>query len=334
MRAVNAMLGALALAGCGHSEPFGSLPREPGLFSGDEGRMTYGGRENRLVSHSASGDEVYYSFCEDRKAELQTPCGEPSPGGGQANPGGDRCLGALPAAGGGRLLELCGTPDGDADSIKQFLAGTRLADGSLVYVYLARRWTASFSANPALYLRRPGTVSPLRIHQFPVLPSDGGVPRRLIPAGPDAVLALGGGVPTVFTIPPGGEVTVREIPGAVAADAGTGRVARWIGLALVLEELATGASRTVAIPELGWAHVETGSVSIGRDAVAIVQRQLDPEAMEPNGMARVLLIREGREPIVVPLGRDLQWGSASLAPDGRSLVIEQSGDLHRFRVPS
>lgn len=330
--AIGLLLVGLAM-GCGHSDPFGGTLPETGLLPGSGGRMTYSSRGDSLVGHSASGDEVFYTFCEDSKAELHTPCGAPGVGGGQVNLTGDRCLGALPADGGGRLLQLCGTSAADEDSIKQYLAGTRLADGSLVYVYLSRPWTASFSVNPALFLRRPSDVVPRRVLEFPGSILDLGVPRRLLPAGPTTVLALGGAQPQLITFGPGDAVTVRNVPGAVAVDARSRRLARLVDEGLEIEDLETGTSTPRAIPPTGWLLTETVSVALAGAVIAVSQRERDPATMAPTGLNRVLLLREGADPTVLALDHGVRWGTLSLDPNGRSLVVERDGDLYRFEVP-
>jgi hypothetical protein len=323
---------ALAAMACEHSPTLAPYPPETGLLDGSGGRMTYNVRDDLLSGHSVRGDEVFYTYCEDSKAELPVPCGEPAAGGGHANTTGDRCLGALPAEGGSRRLSLCGTPRGDADSIKQFLAGTRLADGTVVYVYLSRRTTASFAVNPALYLHRPGEFAPVRVHEFPALPFDGGVPRRLLPVGPRELLALGGEAPTLLAIDDAGGVSVRAVPGAVAADPATRQVVIDQEGSLSIEDLDSGARTPLEVPGTGWAMTVTVSVAMARGVVAITQRELDPATFAPTGLARVLLLRQDQPPQVLALDRGIRWGAVSIAPDGGSLVIERNGDLYRLAV--
>ncbi len=132
----------LGLVACGHSEPFGPTPSEAGPFAPAPDRLTFSPQQDVLHGFSANGTELFYTYCEDLKAEQTPACGT-SP----ANPSTevrdqDRCLGALPVGGGSRILDLCGSPARDADSLKQFVSGTRIADGSLVFFYWSRRHTA------------------------------------------------------------------------------------------------------------------------------------------------------------------------------------------------
>ncbi|HRP07117.1 MAG TPA: hypothetical protein PLL69_01390, partial [Gemmatimonadales bacterium] len=149
--------------------------------------MTYSEYRDLLMGHSADGREVFYTFCEDSKAGGPRPCGQSAPG-GNVQVTADGCLGSLPAEGGSRTFALCGSPVQDADSAKIFHTGTRLADGSLLFVYSTRRQPfESYASNGKLYIQRPGQHDWTVLVEYPYMILDSAIPYRLLAAGPGRV---------------------------------------------------------------------------------------------------------------------------------------------------
>lgn len=286
--------------------------------------MTYSLPNNRLIGHSASGTEVFYTFCEDSKAELTPPCGIPRVGGP-----GDRCLGALPAEGGSRIGSWCGSTDADADSVKTFHAGTRLADGSLVFTYSSHLPPSmSIPINGKLYIQRPGEHHWTPLIEYPFHPDGSPAPSRVVPAGPGRVVTSGGATGTeLVTIGSDNSVTRRQVGALSGVDPVTGFGVRVVDGMIRRVDLESGAETDLLpIPsDATWDDSTTTGAAIGGGVVVITQSI-------PGGASRVVAIRPGSAPVVVLEGVDVP-GTVSVAPDGRSVVVQAQGDLYRYPIP-
>lgn len=320
----------LLVAGCSHTDAFGPTPGERGPFEFQPERLTFNIRADVAHGYSAQGDELFYTYCADAKTELVPPCGEVH----QPDlpvAAGDVCLGALPAEGGGRVVELCGTPVADQDSLKQFLTGTRLADGTLAYIYSTRRTTASFSVNPALYLWPPTASSPIRALEYHAKPQDAGIPTQLIAAGGMRLASLGGDGPELLTVQPDQTVTREAMPGLVAADARSGQVLLSSGEVLQVRDLETGTTVEVGRIAQGGSTLPPVLLRAGLAAgAAFVVQQSWPPTMDSAGVVHLLRFRSGTAADTLLAGDASSLSSLAVAPDGRSVIYGDGGDLYRI----
>lgn len=276
--------------------------------------MTYSVGDDALMGHTFNGDEVFYTYIEDSKLP-------PAP------PQGDRCLGSLPAVGGSRQFSLCGSPIGDADSAKVFHAGTRLADGSLVFVYSTRRLpTVAVPLNGALYIQRPGEHRWTTLIEYPYEVISV-IPHAILAAGPNRVVTLGAGGTELVTISADNGVTRRQVGALSGVDAVGGYGLRVADGMIRRVNLDSGAeSDLLAVPAEGdWSESTVLSISVGAGVVALGQ-------WLPGAGSRVVTVREGAQPLVAFTSTE-DLGRISVSPDGRSMVLQVGGDLYRYPIP-
>jgi hypothetical protein len=292
--------------------------------------MTYSSRNDQLGGFTSSGEEVFYTFCEDRKAELAPPCGEVHQP-GLPTPAGDICLGALPAVSGGRLLELCGSRPLDADSAKQFRAGTRLADGSLVYIYATRRLIASFSVNPGLYLLRPGAHAPVKLFDYPPAVQDLRIPSRLMASGGHYVVTFGTDGPELITIDSDNSASRRALVGVEAVDPAAPFGARVVDGMIQRLDLLTGeSSDLMSVPTSdGWEDAQATALGMAGQSVVVAQLRVAGEQLQ----SRLVLLRSGSTPHVVTSRAGAEFSRLAVAPDARTVVAQVDGDLYRYPLP-
>ena len=327
-------LGVLLLtAACGHTDAFGPTPGERGPLASHPERLTFNIRTDAAHGYSAQGDELFYTYCADAKTELNPPCGEVH----QPDlpvPTGDVCLGALPAEAGGRVVELCGTALADRDSLKQYLSGTRLADGTLAFLYSTRRTTASFSTNPALYLWRPGAHRPERVLEYPPRIQDAGIPSRIIAAGGMHMISLGGEGPELLTVQSDGTIGREAMPGLVAADARSSQLLLSTGEVLSVRDIATGATTELGRLRQGADTIPPVMLGAGiaGGAAYVVQRSW-PATTGVTGVMHLLRLRPGDVTDTLTPIAGGSFTTMVVAPDGRSVIYGDGGDLYRLNVP-
>lgn len=322
----------LFATGCDHSISFGPELGELGLLPNQPTRMTYNSHPDRLGGFTALGGEVFYTFCEDSKAEQDPPCDEVHVFGLPLRPG-DVCLGALPDRGGGRILERCGSAIGDADSLKQYLGGTRLDDGSLVYIYATRRRSASFSINPGLYLLRPGAHTPIKLLAYRPAIDDLGIPARLLAAGGQRVVTLGGDGPEMVTIHGDNTATRQPIAAIDAVDPRNAIGARIeAGFVQRLDLLTGETTDEVPVPTSdGWEDSQATAVGVAGGSVVVAQSRT--VFAEGQQQSRLVLLRVGLPPQVVTTMVDVSFDRLAVAPDEQVIVVEVGGDLYRYALP-
>jgi hypothetical protein len=326
---------AFGAVGCGHTTPFGPTPSERGPFSGAPDRLTFNVQQDILHGFSAQGTELFYTFCDDLKAEDHLPCGVPASHPVPTLANQDRCLGALPVDGGSRTLELCGSPVHDADSVKQFVSGTRIADGSLVFIYWTQRPTASFTTNAALYVWRPGAPEPVRLLGYRPAVDNLGVPSRVLAAGGDQVATIGGDGSELVTIRPDNSISREPVAGLLAVDAQTGERLLLNGGVLQRHLPSTGATTTVgsAAPEPEWEMLEVLAGGIAAGDAVLVQRKSRVVAGSVESLRHLIRFRAGNAPDTLLVSDDTGLGGLVMAPHGGSLVVQRHGDLYRYALP-
>jgi hypothetical protein len=324
------MLGALA---CDHSAPFSPVAGEVGPYEPMPERLTFNVQLDVLHGFTSDGAEVFYTFCEDSKAEATPPCGEHrQPDLGVVT---DRCVGSLPSVGGSRIVELCGTATQDRDSLKQYRGGTRLADGSVVFVYDARRPSASFSLNPALYILRPGELRPELLLPYSGAVADGGIPTRVLAAGGQRVVTLGGAGAELLTIHDDNTVTRAPIPNLAALDPSGEVGLRLSEDQLIQVALPSGTTSSFApLPLEGdWEDAITYGVGFAAGRAVLSQERTYLIGATPRQEGRLVILTADGAVVEVLKQENLRIGQVAVAPDGESVVVERLGDLYKYTLP-
>ena len=130
-----AVLAILTIA-CGHSEPFdATVPTVGPSGVGPDVRLTFNSNQDYWPTWTADGQGILYAFI---------PVG--------SNPE-HRCIGLLPAAGGGGKWQLCDDRATQTDSVSSFPAFALSSDGRLLYVQAVAR-------------RGPGSTAPAHVTLF------------------------------------------------------------------------------------------------------------------------------------------------------------------------
>jgi hypothetical protein len=319
---------------CEHSAPFGPVASESGPFAPAPERLTFNIQFDQLFGFTTDGSEIFYTFCEDFKAEAIPPCGE------RRQPDitvvfTDRCLGALPATGGSRVHERCGSAHADQDSLKQYRGGTRLADGSLVFIYDARRMSASFSLSPALYVLRPGAPAPVQILAYTPKVDDLGIPSRILAAGGQRVVTLGGDGAELITINHDNTVTRVAIPPLMALDPDGTEGLMVSDANLFRVTLPSGTSQIFApIPREGeWVAAIEGGFGFAADRAVVAQERYYVVGTTVRQEGRLVMLTSDGQVTEIQKDAEVRFGQVAVAPDGGSVVVERSGDLYRYTLP-
>lgn len=329
--AASLMISAVA---CDHSEPFSPVAGESGPFAPLPERLTFNSRHDSLNGYTSDGSELFYTYCEDIKTDATPPCGEFNQPDALTVPA-DRCLGALPVAGGSRVVERCGNSAADRDSLKIYRSGTRLADGSLVFAYDSRRTSASFSIDPALYVLRPGALSPVRLLSYTPNVYDLLIPSRILAAGGQQVVTLGGAGPELITVHDDNTVTRVAIPPLVALDPAAG-----IGLTrsddnLFRVSLPNGAAQLFAsIPQEGdWAGATTSGIGYAAGRALVAQSRTYLVGTTTFQEGRLVMLEGDAGLTEVVRAANLTIGQVVVSPDGKFVAVERGGDLYRYALP-
>lgn len=178
-RSFIARLGVLlALAGCGHSEPFVAPGIEQqGPFSTvPRARLTFNSDADYGATWTADGKGILYTFYENGRRDR------------------DRCLAILPAEGGTRLFKLCDDRPGHSDSAETIASAALSTDGELLYLVGSGRTIDQVPQKVTLF--HADTASPFTRRVVISLPSDvgGGLrPNWLLDVnwtGPDEFIAM------------------------------------------------------------------------------------------------------------------------------------------------
>ncbi|MES2124720.1 MAG: hypothetical protein V4503_08555, partial [Gemmatimonadota bacterium] len=133
----------LAIAACGHSEPFvtAGVDQQGPFETGTLSRLTLNADADYLASWTADGAGILYTFGDRGRADH------------------DRCLAILPGGGGTRQFTLCDNRPGHADSAETIASGALSTDGKLLYLVGASLPSAFVPGRVTLFLA--DTVTPL-----------------------------------------------------------------------------------------------------------------------------------------------------------------------------
>lgn len=324
----------LVLLGCGHTEPFAGVELPDGLLPAAPLRMTYSGSRDLLQGHAPTR-EVFYQYCPDSPSPAIPICTT-----------GERCVGALPAAGGQRTISICPADLHRRDSVRVIGAASRGGDGSLIWSYAALSNNASFALAPTVYLRRPGAFVPQRVVTLQGSAGNPNFPDRFWWVDDHTVFArtpVGGYLITLHDDRAADVATVGDPVDGV--DGGLGRYYRVTATGIAFRDAPSGAEEAVDLPfPSGWGAPIVHAVSAWEGKVAAIESGLlnpdNPATREsrlvyydPETARETELARENGTP----------WQAISLEPGQGSIVVQRLGpggpgevqslDLFRYEIP-
>ena len=306
-----------ALVACDHSPPVGPVELPEGLLPAAPTRMTYSPASNVLIGHRGARQLAFYRFCPTPDRPGEALCHD-----------GDLCVGALPTLGGQRRLEFCGPEAADRDSIQVVRAAAEAPDGSLAWTYAARPWNASFSATPGLFVQRPGEATATRVLDFRATPLDAGVPEAIWWIAPNELVAVSGTSGTRIVLGPGATATTIPLDGVIETiDAQRRRAVYRAGASVRWQSLDAGEESVALFPAPeGWGEVGLAAVSAANGRIAVIQVANAVAGNFDTKVSRILLRAENGQ--LDELRRDVgvPFTALSLAPDGRSLVLQSRTD--------
>lgn len=329
------MLVTGGVAACNHTPAFTTPPGHVGMHPDFPIQMTFSNGTDLLGGFTAAGDELFYTYCEDTKAGRTPPCGIPPGAPSTPDTASDRCVAALPTIGGSRSGEWCGSSQFDADSIKRYFGGTRLADGSVVAVYGSRRWNNPMFQDAALYRFRPGAFAPERLLGYEGTLGNVRVPRLVLARGPSSVITVGISGNRQVDIAADGTITTRDVPSFDALDAATGEAILIDGgMVHTLDLASVTTSPFIPLPNEGaWATANVTAIGYGGGVVVVSQLRIFLVGQTFHTEGRVMMSRNGAPWVELQRQSALSVSRLAVSPDGTVAVAQIYGDLYRWELP-
>ncbi len=324
------VFGVVVLAGCEHTSPFGAEPAHEGMHELFPEQMTLSSGLDALQGLSYSGDEIFYTFCDDLKVERVPACGVPA---GNPSSGGDRCLGALSIGGGGRLVSRCVGPGGDKDSVQVYTTGTRLADGSIWFVYQSRVWSSGMFLNAGLYRLTSGELKPQLILSYEPDLGNTATPGRMLSAGENRIYAESEEGAALLEMGSDGVISIPA-PRFIAIDPRLELGLLIRDEQLIVRQLRSGTETAVGpIPSTEWREPQLTGVGFAGGSIVVSQRGQTGSEIFPVHNSRLVLLRTDQQPVVFAERTGSAWSTVVVSADEQFAVAQLGGDIYRIALP-